>query len=102
VQTRTGYSYAKLDKNEQQFIVDFEGPSLAALQPGTEVKAVASTNANGEVTEVNAYPNPVTGGWRMAVRIKQLRPGQSTELRGFLQTKQQVLTETWSLILPPQ
>ncbi len=102
VQTRTGYSYAKLDKNEQQFIVDFEGPSLAALPAGAEVKAVASTNANGEVTEVNAYPNPVTGGWRMAVRIKQLRPGQSTELRGFLQTKQQVLTETWSLILPPQ
>ncbi|OWQ93943.1 glucan biosynthesis protein D [Roseateles aquatilis] len=102
VQSRTGYSYAKLAANEQQFIVDFEGPSLAALPAGAEVKAIASTDGNGEIAEVNAYPNPVTGGWRMAVRIKQLRPGQSTELRAFLQTRQQVLTETWSLILPPQ
>ncbi|MET0211126.1 MAG: glucan biosynthesis protein G [Burkholderiaceae bacterium] len=102
VQTRTGYSYAKLADNEQQFIVDFEGPSLAKLPAGAEVKAIASTNGNGEVAEVNAYPNPVTGGWRMAVRIKQLRPGQATELRGFLQHQQQVLTETWSTILPPQ
>ncbi|KAI1692772.1 periplasmic glucan biosynthesis protein, mdoG domain-containing protein [Ditylenchus destructor] len=46
----------------------FEGPSLATLPAGAEVKAVASTNANGQVTEVNAYPNPspAAGAWPSA------------------------------------
>ncbi|UXH78229.1 glucan biosynthesis protein G [Roseateles amylovorans] len=101
-QTRTGYSYAKLDKDETQYIVDFEGPSLKALPADAKVVAQLSTDANGRVTEANAYPNPATGGWRMTARVKQLRPGQPTELRGFLQHESNVLTETWSLILPPQ
>jgi len=102
VQTRTGYSYAKLAANEVQYIVDFEGPSLKGLPAGAEVKAQLSANANGQIMEANAYPNPVTGGWRMTVRAKQLRPGQPLELRGFLQHDNNVLTETWSLVLPPQ
>ena len=102
VQTRTGYSYAKLAENEVQYIVDFEGPSLKALPAGAEVKAQLSTNSYGQITEANAYPNPATGGWRMTVRAKQVRPGQPLELRGFLQHDNNVLTETWSLVLPPQ
>ena len=39
--------------------------------------------------------------WRMTVRVKQLNPTQPTELRGFLQSGTNVLTETWSNILPP-
>lgn len=101
-QTRTGHSYAKLDADESQFIVDFEGPALKALPEGAKVTAKLSTNDNGRITEANAYPNPVTGGWRMTVRVKQLRPGQATELRGFLQTDNQTLTETWSNIIPPR
>lgn len=101
-QTRTGFSYAKLAKDEEQYIVDFEGPSLKALPAGAKVVAQASTDANGRINEVNAFPNPVTGGYRMVIRVQKLRPGQSTELRGFLQSEQQALTETWSIILPPR
>jgi glucans biosynthesis protein len=36
----------------------------------------------------------------MTVRVKQLNPAQPTELRGFLQSGSNVLTETWSNILP--
>ncbi|MCU7370978.1 glucan biosynthesis protein G [Paucibacter sp. O1-1] len=101
-QSRAGRGFAELAANEQQFIVDFQGPSLAKLPPDATVKAVLSSDANGRITESNAYRNPVTGAWRMTVRVQQLRPTQATELRGFLQHDDNVLTETWSTILPPR
>jgi glucans biosynthesis protein len=36
----------------------------------------------------------------MYVRVKQLKPSEPTELRGFLQNGTNVLTETWSNIVP--
>jgi glucans biosynthesis protein len=37
----------------------------------------------------------------MTVRVKQLDRNQPTELRGFLQSGNDVLSETWSNILAP-
>jgi periplasmic glucans biosynthesis protein len=51
--------------------------------------------------ESNAYKVEATGAWRMTVRAKQLNRLEPTELRGFLQSGNDVLTETWSNILPP-
>jgi periplasmic glucans biosynthesis protein len=100
VQTRVGRGFTALADDEQQFIVDFTGPSLAALPADAPVKAVVSSPSNGQVMESNAYRVEATGVWRMAVRVKQLKPGQATELRGFLQRGNDILTETWSNILP--
>lgn len=102
VQTRVGRGYYELADDEQQFVVDFAGPSLAALPADAVVKAVVTAPANGRIVESNAYRVEATGAWRMAVRVKQLRPTESTELRGFLQSGAEVLTETWSNILPPR
>lgn len=100
VQTRVGRGYAELGENEQQYIVDFKGPSLEELPPDAEVKAVVTAPSNGEVLESNAYKVEATGAWRMAVRVKQLKPSEPTELRGFLQSGDDVLTETWSNLVP--
>jgi periplasmic glucans biosynthesis protein len=100
-QTRAGRGFAELAEDEQQYIVDFTGPSLAALPADAAVKAVVSAPANGQVMESNAYRLEATGGWRMTVRVKQLDRNQPTELRGFLQSGDDVLSETWSNILPP-
>ena len=100
VQTRAGRGFAELAPDEQQFIVDFKGPSLDKLPADAGVKAVVSAPFNGEVLESNAYRVEATGQWRMAVRVKQLDPSQPTELRGFLQRGEDVLTETWSNVLP--
>ncbi len=102
VQTRVGRGYAELAEDEQQFVVDFTGPSLDALKPDAEVKAVVTAPANGKIIESNAYRVDATGAWRMTVRVKQLKRNESTELRGFLQSGTDVLTETWSNILPPR
>jgi len=101
-QTRVGRGYTELPKDEQQFVVDFTGPSLAALPKDARVKAVVTAPANGRVVESNAYRVEATGAWRMTVRAKQLSPAQPTELRGFLQSGGDVLTETWSYLLPAQ
>ena len=100
VQTRIGRGYAELAADEQQFIVDFTGPSLAALPADATVKAVVTAPVNGKVVESNAYRVEATAAWRMAVRVKQLKPTEPTELRGFLQSGNDVLTETWSNVLP--
>jgi glucans biosynthesis protein len=100
VQTRAGRGFAELADDEQQFIVDFAGPSLTSLPPDAKVEAVVSSPANGEIVESNAYRVDATGAWRMAVRVKQLNPAQTTELRGFLRNGNDVLTETWSNLLP--
>jgi glucans biosynthesis protein len=100
VQTRAGRSFAELGDDEHQFVVDFTGPSLAALPPDAPVKAVVTAPSNGEIIESNAYRVEATGNWRMIVRVKQLRPAEPTELRGFLQHGKDVLTETWSNIVP--
>lgn len=99
-QTRVGRGFADLGENEVQYVVDFKGPSLDALSIGAPVKAVVSAPANGEIIESNAYRLDANGQWRMAVRVKQLNPAQPTELRGFLQSGNDVLTETWSNLVP--
>lgn len=99
-QTRIGRGFVELAEDEQQFVVDFTGPSLAALPADANVKAVVTAPSNGLIVESNAYRVEATGAWRMTVRVKQLRPTQPTELRGFLQSDTNVLTETWSNILP--
>jgi len=101
-QTRVGRGFAELGQNEQQFVVDFTGPSLADLSPDAPVKAVVTAPSNGEIVESNAYRLEANGVWRMTVRVRQLDPTQPTELRGFLQNGADVLTETWSNIVPPQ
>lgn len=101
-QSRVGRGYRELADDEQQFMVDFVGPSLAALPPSAAVKAVVTAPANGEVVETNAYHVEATGAWRMMVLVKQLDATQPVELRGYLQNGADVLTETWSNLVPPR
>jgi glucans biosynthesis protein len=102
VQTRIGRGFAELAEDEQQFIVDFTGPPLEKLPADAPVKAIVSSPANGKIVESNVYRVEATGEWRMAVRVKRLDPQRPTELRGYLQLGSDVLSETWSNILPPR
>jgi glucans biosynthesis protein len=83
-------------------MVDFVGPSLAALSPDAPVAAVVSAPSNGAIVETNAYRVEATGAWRMMVLVKQLDATKPVELRGYLQNGTDVLTETWSNLVPPR
>jgi glucans biosynthesis protein len=102
MQSRVGRGYRELADDEHQFMVDFVGPSLAALEPGAPVEAVVSAPANGEILETNAYFVEATGAWRMMLLVKQLDVTKPVELRGYLQNGEDVLTETWSNLVPQQ
>ncbi len=101
-QTRTGGSYRQPGPDEHQYIVDFTGPALAGLPADTKVQAVVSSNDNGDILEQNAYRNPATSGWRLAVRVKQINNAQPVELRAFLQNGKDTVSETWTHIIPAQ
>lgn len=102
VQSRVGRGYRELAEDEHQFMVDFVGGSLTDLPPSAPVKAVVSAPANGEILETNAYRVEATGAWRMTVLVKQLDATKPVELRGYLQDGTDVLTETWSNLVPPR
>ncbi|MEP6503503.1 MAG: glucan biosynthesis protein G [Betaproteobacteria bacterium] len=102
VQTRSGRSFATLGAGEEQVIVDFTGPSLAALPADAPVKAVVTGVANVDIVSTNVYRNEATGDWRLALRFKQRQADQPVELRAFLQHGNDILSETWTHVIPPR
>ena len=99
-QTRRGHGYVRKPDDTLAMIVDFEGPVLRKLASDAVVQGVVSADANVEVLEANAYRNDVTGGWRLALRLKRQDDKKPGELRAFLRTGSTTLSETWSYILP--
>lgn len=82
-------------------MVDFEGPVLAKMAPGTTPETQVSVNGNAELLETALQPNPVTKGWRLTLRVKVKDPLQPTELRAALAQGGQAISETWSFQIPP-
>lgn len=105
-QTRKGYGYTKLSPQEQaqqpKFVLEFAGPSLAALPAGADVRAMVSADSNGRVLEALAYPNPATQTWRAVIRVERIDPARPVELRAFLQHQNHTLSETWTHLLLPE
>ncbi|WP_394789491.1 glucan biosynthesis protein G [Rhodoferax sp.] len=97
-QTRIGRSFATLGKNEQQIIVDFNGPTLPKE---AEVRAVASADGNARIAEQTVYRVEATGAWRLALRVKTLNPAKPVELRAYLTSGPDTVSETWTYVLPP-
>ncbi len=82
-------------------VVDFEGPVLASLPPGTQVGAQVSVSSNAEIIDRVVEPNPVIKGWRLNLRIKVKDPKQVVEMRAALVSGDKTLSETWSYQMPP-
>jgi glucans biosynthesis protein len=101
-QSRSGRSFATLGKGEEQVIVDFAGPALAALPVDAPVKAVVTGAANVDVVSTNVYRNDANGTWRLAIRFKQRKADEPVELRAFLQNGKDILSETWTHVIPPR
>ena len=98
-QTRRGHGYIRKPDDSLSMIVDFEGTVLRKLPPDTPIQGVVSAD-NIDILEANAYRNDVTGGWRLALRLKRQDDKKPGELRAFLRNGNTTLSETWSYILP--
>jgi len=66
------------------YLVDFAGPSLAALPEDTEVRSQVSVGDNAELVENSVRYNPETKGWRLTLRMKIKDSSKSTEMRAAL------------------
>ena len=100
-QTRRGRGYVRKDDGSIGFIIDFEGPALKKLPPDAKIEGIASADANGEVVELIGHRNDVSGGWRLALRVKRKDDAKPVELRAYLRSGGNAVSETWSYILPP-
>jgi glucans biosynthesis protein len=83
-------------------MIDFEGPALKKLPANARVEGSFSADGNGQVLESIAFPNEVTGGWRVALRLRRVDDKKPMELRGFLRNGHETLSETWSYLLPAE
>jgi len=105
-QTRRGRAYVRKPDDSVSFVIDWEGPALEKLageaSADAKVEAVVSADGNGRILEVNAWPNEVTGGWRSTLRVRRLDDGKPVEMRAFLRSGGNAISETWSYILLPQ
>jgi glucans biosynthesis protein len=106
VQSRRGAGYSKQQASvgsaDENFIVDFTGPAFAGLTANAPVEAVVSAVANAQIIEHTVFHNDVTGGWRLAMRVRRDNPGLPVELRAYLKHHNDTLTETWSNVIPPR
>jgi len=90
----------KLDGNSA-FLIDFEGPALASLPAGTELRPRVSVGDNADLIDVGIEPNPATRGWRVSLRVRVKNPALPVEMRAALMQGEQPISETWSYQLPP-
>jgi periplasmic glucans biosynthesis protein len=101
-ETRRGRGYTKSTDGSIELHVDFEGPTLSRMPANAAVEVALSVDPNGEVLERHARRNEVTGGWRFVVRFRRVDNGKPVELRAHLTSGNEVLSEVWSYILPPE
>jgi glucans biosynthesis protein len=99
--TRRGRGYTKSDDGSIELHVDFEGPTLSRMPWSTIIDTTSWVDANAEVLERRTQRNGITGGWRFMVRFRRLDRAKPVELRAHLHRGSEVLSETWSYILPP-
>ncbi len=107
MQSRRGYGWQRerAGPERQKYVVDFAGsalPKTASDSDSDAVKAVASGNPNVRILRVNAYPNPVQGGWRATIEFERLDARQAIDLRLSLVQNGRTLSETWAYAQAPQ
>ena len=79
----------------RRFIIDFSGGDLGYYGFDPSLVEIVPTSTNGQITRSFLVPNPHINGFRAAIDI-ELPAGQTTDLRAFLKSGNQALTETWT------
>jgi glucans biosynthesis protein len=89
----------RIGKTEKgvRFLVDFIGPELLR---GEDVQAVLSITG-GRILEQHVEHNTFAEGVRASFEVAAEPNARDVELRAFLKSKNDVLTETWSYLWQP-
>jgi len=98
--TRHGKS-ARYEPGFERFVIDFDGAALRALGADATVDHVVSVGAGGKLNHSALQKNAINGTWRVAFTVKPDGSGRPIELRCFLRTPRDSLSETWSYLWQP-
>ncbi len=79
---------------KRKFIIEFESDKLRALDPRAAVEADVSSSA-GRIGKVVVEKNPFTGTWRVAFGFEPGDVETPIDLRAYLKSGKEALTETW-------
>lgn len=101
MQTRRGRATTRKPDNTVGFTVDFVGPALEYLPEDAKLEGVVSVDANAEIVERTAFRNAATDGWRLTFRVRRLDEKKPVELRAYLTSGGEPMSEIWTYILPP-
>jgi glucans biosynthesis protein len=87
----------------KKFVLDFLGGAVDWLDNRSDLKADVSASKDGKIIEVIPYKNEFTNGWRLDFQVAPKDPlhPKPVELRVFLKSGQQALTETWTYTWHP-
>lgn len=101
MQTRRGREVTRKADAGTGFTIDFVGPALKKLPPDAQLEGVVTIDGNGQVLDRRTFRNEATEGWRVTFRVRRLDDKKPVELRGYLASGNQPMSETWSYVLPP-
>jgi glucans biosynthesis protein len=101
MQTRRGRGHTRKPDNTLGFAVDFVGPALEKLPADAKLNGVISVAGNGEILERRTFRNDATDGWRMTFRVRRVDEKKPLELRAYLTSGEEPMSEIWTYILPP-
>jgi periplasmic glucans biosynthesis protein len=101
-QTRRGTGFTRKPERNLSFVIDFDGPGLRKLKPDAKVESAFSSDSNGQILESVAYRHDVTGGWRVALKVRRADDKKPLDLRGSLRLGDETISETWSYLLPAE
>jgi len=100
-QTRRGRNTGDTSQKGIGFVIDFNGPALKKLTDDAKVDSVVSVDGNGEILDRSVVHNDAKGGWRLILQLRRMDDSKPVELRAYLRTDHNTISETWSYILPP-
>ena len=89
-----------IEANKRKFVIDFTGERLQALDANTPIDAVV-TASTGTIDNQTVHRNPFIEGWRVSFELKP-EDEAPVELRCFLKSGEDALTETWSYQWSPK
>tara|TARA_R110001599_G_scaffold64023_5_gene179773 strand:- start:85126 stop:86658 length:1533 start_codon:yes stop_codon:yes gene_type:complete len=100
-QTRRGHGYKYKPDDSIALMVDFAGQNFKKLPKDAEVGMRLSTDGNAEILGLKVVANKANNGYRAVIHLRRTDDTKPVEMRGFLQTNNTTLSETWSYIVPP-
>jgi glucans biosynthesis protein len=90
------------DPGKRKFVIDFNGPELAAIAENAPPTAIVNCSDNALIVENQPFYNPFDRSWRVILKL-QPKPDNKNpvDMRCTLMKGDEVVSETWTYLWSP-